>query len=321
MIDYQKVVNAQQTIQPFIQETALYESHFFSKFCDSKVFLKLENEQITNSFKIRGAYNKLLNLTSIEKQKGIITASSGNHAQAVALVAAQLNIPAKIIVPNNTPLTKLDKIKQYPVILELVGNNYDESENYALSLAKKENLTYISAYNDELIIAGQGTIGLEILEVLPTVTDLLVPLGGGGLLSGIAIAVKHLNPKIRIFGIQTEACPAFYESLKVGEIVDVEMSDSIADGMYGGIEKGSITFDIIKELVDDVLVVKESIISRSIALLWQKDKVKVEGAAASAIAPLLQFKKNFKNKIIVSIISGGNIDSNLFEKIIQDFDY
>ncbi|HUT82847.1 MAG TPA: threonine/serine dehydratase [Candidatus Bathyarchaeia archaeon] len=319
MIEYQAIILAQRTINPYIKQTALYQSQYLSKLCNGGVFLKLENQQITNSFKIRGAYNKLLNLTPEEKQKGVITASSGNHAQAVAVVATQLNIPAKIIVPINTPINKLEKIRQFPITLELFGNNYDESENYALMQAKKLDLTYVSAYNDKFIIAGQGTIGLEILFNLPSITDILVPLGGGGLLAGIAIAAKNISPKIKIYGIQTEACPAFYESLKAGKIVDVKMKDSIADGMYGGIEKGSITFDIIKELVDEVFVVKEKAIRKSIALLWSEDNIVAEGAAASAITPILENKKSFKNRTVVSVITGGNIDSTLFDKVIQEF--
>ncbi|MBN1329447.1 MAG: threonine/serine dehydratase [Candidatus Heimdallarchaeota archaeon] len=319
MVNYQAIIEAQKTIKSFIKLTPLYQSQFLSKFCNGNVFLKLENQQITNSFKVRGAYNKILNLTQKEKQKGLITASSGNHAQAVALVAAKFNIPIKIIVPINTPFNKLEKINKYPITLELNGNNYDESENYALKLSKEENLMYISAYNDDLIIAGQGTIGLEILQDMPSITDILVPLGGGGLLSGITIAVKNINPKIKVYGIQTEACPTFYESLKVGEIIEVKMNDSIADGMYGGIEKGSITFDIIRDFVDEVYLVKEKTIRKGIALLYSKDNIIAEGSAAAAIAPILEHKKDFSNRNIVSIISGGNIDQDLLAKINQEF--
>ena len=318
MVNFQLIKEAQKRITSFIQQTPLKHSTYLSDFCKGQVFLKLENQQITNSFKIRGALNKLLTLSTEEKKRGIITASSGNHAQAVAILAEQLDLSAKIIVPVNTPEIKLQKIKRTNVILELMGENYDEAEIIARSLEEKEGRTFISAYNDELIIAGQGTIGLEIYEKLPSLTDVLVPLGGGGLISGIAIALKKLNSSIRIYGVQTEACPAFYESLKVGRIVDVPMSESIADGMYGGIEKGSITFDYVKKYVDDIFVVKESSIRKALTLLWKEENERVEGAAAAAIVPILENKSSFQEKIIVPIISGGNIDEQLFQKTVNE---
>lgn len=317
MVNFQLIEEAQKRISSFIQQTPLKHSNYLSEFCKGHVFLKLENQQITNSFKIRGALNKLLTLSTEEKKRGIITASSGNHAQAVAILAEQLDLSAKIIIPVNTPEIKLQKIKRTNVILELMGENYDEAEIIARSFEEKEGRTFISAYNDELIIAGQGTIGLEIYEKLPSLTDVLVPLGGGGLISGIAIALKKLNSSIRIYGVQTEACPAFYESLKVGRIVDVPMSESIADGMYGGIEKGSITFDYVKKYVDDIFVVKESSIRKALTLLWKEENERVEGAAAAVIVPILENKSFFQERIIVPIISGGNIDEMLFQEIIK----
>ena len=318
MVDFQLIEEAQKRISSYIQQTPLKQSNFLSDLCKGEVYLKLENQQLTNSFKIRGALNKILTLSSEEMERGIITASSGNHAQAVGIVAEQLNISAKIIVPVNTPTIKLQKIKKNNVILELNGANYDEAEIVARSLEKEEGRTFISAYNDKLIIAGQGTIGLEIYDKIPSVSDVLIPLGGGGLISGIAIALKKLNPSIRIYGVQTEACPAFYESIKEGKIVDVAMSESIADGMYGGIEKDSITFGLVEKFVEDIFVVKESTIKQALALLWKKEKERVEGAAAAAIAPILENKSLFQEKIVASIISGGNIDEKLFQEIIAE---
>jgi len=317
MINLEAINSAYLKIKNHIKETPLVICEFLSNYCDGQVYLKLENQQITNSFKIRGALNKIMSLSEEEKKKGIITASSGNHAQAVGVVAEQLGISAKIVVPETTPKNKIDKIKKLDVILELFGKNYDEAEVYTRELTSKEGRTFVSAYNDKLIIAGQGTIGLEIYNDLSEVTDVLVPLGGGGLLSGIAVALKTLNPAIRIFGVQTEACPAFYESLKIGKIIDVEMKDSIADGMYGGIEQGSITFDLVREFVDEVIVVKEDTLYKAIDLFWKEEKQVIEGAAAAAIAPILENKSRFTGKTIVSIITGGNIDKELFLKIIK----
>ncbi len=317
MIDIKEIVRAKELIDPYIKKTPLIKSEFFSTLFNSEIYLKLENKQLTNSFKIRGAFNKLLNLTKEESIKGIITASSGNHAQAIAISAKELNISAKIIVPKTTPKIKLDKIKKFDVELVLHGENYDEAENEALLLAYSEGRTYVSAYNDKWIIAGQGTIGLEILDELPKVDEVLVPVGGGGLISGIAIAIKNSDKKKRITGIQTAACPAMYESLKAGKIVDVDMKESIADGMYGGIEKESMTFDIIKEFVDEIVVVEEETIKDALALLWRKEKLITEGSAAAAIAPLIETTEKFVGKKIVCIISGGNIEDDLFYEIIK----
>ncbi|NHK31571.1 MAG: pyridoxal-phosphate dependent enzyme [Asgard group archaeon] len=321
MVDFQKIKDAKLKIDKYVEKTPIIHSTFLSNLCKGQVYFKLENEQITNSFKIRGAFNKILNLTPFERKRGVITASSGNHAQAVGIVAEKLDIIAKIVVPKSTPKNKLDKIRKYEVILQLHGENYDEAEMYARNLAKEENMTFVSAYNDELVVAGQGTIGLEISKQLTKFTDILVPLGGGGLISGIAIAIKELHPEVRIIGVQTEASPSFYESLKAGKIVEVEFKETIADGVFGGIEKGSITFDIVKELVDEVIVVKEETIRKAISLIWHKENMKVEGSAAMAIAPILEDKNKFENKIIICVISGGNIDSELFQTIIEDQNY
>ncbi len=318
MVDFQKIKDAKLKIEKYIEKTPLIHSTYLSNLCNGQVYLKLENKQLTNSFKIRGAFNKILSLTPFERKRGVITASSGNHAQAIGLVAEKLDLVAKVIVPKNTPKNKLDKIRKYEVILEKYGENYDEAEKYARTLAENEKMTFVSAYNDELIVAGQGTIGLELNKQLIKFTDVLVPLGGGGLISGIAIAIKEINPDVRIIGVQTEACPAFYESLKAGKIIDVEMKESIADGMYGGIEQGSITFDIVKKLVDEVILIKEETMYKAISLLWHKENLKVEASGAAAIAPILENSKQYENKITVCIISGGNIDTELFESIIQN---
>ncbi|MCX6777978.1 MAG: threonine/serine dehydratase, partial [Candidatus Micrarchaeota archaeon] len=312
------VINANKAIGRDIGKTPLKLSRFFSSMCGGTVYLKLENMQVTSSFKIRGASNRMLHLTENEKRKGVITASAGNHAQAVAIVAKKLNLKAKIIVPKTTPMKKINKISRYGVDLILYGASYDEAEQKAIRMAIDEGITYISPYNDELVIAGQGTIGLEILDDLKKVDVVLVPVGGGGLISGIGFAVKHKSPNTKILGVQSEASPVMHDSLKAGKIIETEVAGSIADGLSGGIEKGSITFEMVQKYADEVLLVKEKTIREAIKLLWEHEKQIAEGAGAVGLAAILENKERFKNKICVVIISGGNIDDSLFHEIISN---
>ncbi|MEA2090345.1 MAG: threonine/serine dehydratase [Thermoproteota archaeon] len=316
MINLQDIKDARKTIKDLAKRTPLVRSQFLSNFCGGEVHLKLENLQITNSFKIRGTLNKMFHLSAEEMKRGVVTASAGNHAQAVAIGAEKLGLSAKIIIPRNTPKVKIDKIKKHNVELILYGDIYDKAEQKAIDLAKKNGLTYISPYNDKLIVAGQGTIGLEILEDLPGVDTVIVPVGGGGLISGISIAVKSIKPNVQVIGVQSEASPVMYESLKAGEIVDVETRESIADGLFGGIEKGSITFRIVQKYVDDLLLVKEETIRKAIFLLWDKKKQVAEGAGAVAIAPIIENKDLFVGKKIVAVISGGNVEDKLFQNVL-----
>ena len=318
-IDINNIKNARENIKPFIKKTTLRYSNFLSSLCQGTIYLKLENTQLSHSFKIRGAFNKMLGLTPEERQKGIITCSSGNHGLATAIAAKELGIAAKIVIPETTPRGKVDKIKKYNVDLLLYGD-YDEAEQKALELAHKEGKTYVSGYNDPDIIAGQGTIGLEILEEFPEVEKVLVPVGGGGLISGIAIAIKNKNRAIEVIGAQSEASPVMYESLKAGKILkseEVKIQDSIADGLSGGIEEESITFRITQKNVNKVILVKEESIKEAIRLLWEKDSQIVEGAGAVGPAVVIENKEQFKNKKTVIIISGGNINDELFNKITK----
>jgi threonine dehydratase len=225
----------------------------------------------------------------------------------------------KIVVPETTPRKKIDKIKEYSTELILYGD-YDKAEQKALELARKEVKTYISPYNDSDIIVGQGTIGLEILEEFPEVEKVLVPIGGGGLIAGIAIAIKCKNRSIEVIGVQSEASPVMYESLKAGKILkseEIKIQDSIADGLSGGIEEGSITFRITQKNVNKVILVKEESIKEAIRLLWEKDNQVVEGAGAVGTALLIENKEQFRNKKTVVVISGGNIDDELFNEITK----
>jgi threonine dehydratase len=319
IIDINHIKDARKALKPFIKKTTLKYSHFLSSICQGTIYLKLENTQLSHSFKIRGAFNKILKLTLEEKQKGIITCSSGNHGLATAIAAKKMDIAAKIVIPETTPRKKVDKIKKYNVDLVLYGD-YDEAEQKALELAHQEGKTYVSGYNDPDIIAGQGTIGLEILEEYPEVEKVLVPIGGGGLVAGIAIAIKNKNRAIEVIGAQSVASPVMYESLKAGKILkseELKIQDSIADGLSGGIEEGSVTFKVAQKDVDEIVLVKEETIKEAIRLLWEKDNQIVEGAGAVGPAVVLENKEQFKNKKTVIIISGGNINDELFNKITK----
>lgn len=317
IIDVADIKKAYQIIKQHIKKTPLKHSNFFSQLCRGNVFLKLENQQITNSFKIRGALNKMLHLSQEDKMKGVVTASAGNHAQAVGIGAEKLDLRAIILVPKSTSEKKIEKIKTCDVELIIHGNDYKEAEEEAIYLAKINDMTYISPYNDKLVIAGQGTIGLEILDDLPKVDVILVPVGGGGLISGISVVVNK-NPDIKLIGVQSEASPVMFESLKAGKIVDIEKKDSIADGISGGVEKGSVTFELCQKYVDEIILVKENTIKEAIKLFWENEKEISEGAGAVGLAAILENKERFKNKKTAVIISGGNIDDIIFQKIINN---
>jgi threonine dehydratase len=318
MVTLKSIQEARKAIAPFSELTPLNRSEFLSKFCDANVFLKLENLQVTNSFKIRGVTNKLLTLSDKEKAQGVVTASAGNHGKAVAFGAQKLGFSAKIVVPTNTPKVKVDGIRQYGVDLLLFGENYPEAEKKAKELSQQEGRLYISPYNDELIVAGHGTVGLEILEQLPDVESVIVPVGGGGLISGIGIAVKSEKPNVQLLGVQSEATPIMYESLKAGRIVPPHRHElnTIAEGLSGGIEKGSITFTIAQKYVDEVLLVKEETIRRAVYLIWKNEKQQVEGSGVAGVAMLLENKDYFVDQTVAIVLSGGNIDDSLFQKIL-----
>lgn len=318
MIRVEDIKCAQEALTPYIQNTPLNRSAFFSNFCCGEVYLKLENLQVTNSFKARGAFNKLLNLSRKEKTLGIITASAGNHGQAVAYAAKKLGLPSKVVVPKTTPHVKINGIRRHGADLVLFGDNYDKAEQHAKYLSKKDGCTYISPYDDKFVIAGQGTVGLEIVEKLPKIDVVIVPVGGGGLISGVSIAVKSVKPAIEVIGVQSEASPVMYESIEAGKIVSPAKTKTIAEGLSGGIENGSLTFEIARNCINKMLLVKEATIRHAIYLLWAHEKQVVEGSGAAAVAPILEYSKLFKGKTVVCVITGGNIDEELFKTILEN---
>jgi threonine dehydratase len=318
MVTLQEIRDAQKAIAPFAKRTPLERSKYLSNLTDADVFLKLENLQVTHSFKVRGVINKLLHLSSKEKAQGVITASAGNHGQAVAFGAQKLGFSAKIVVPTNTPKVKVEGIKQYGADLLLFGETYPEAERKAKELAQNEGRLYISPYNDPLIVAGHGTIGLEIMGELPNVDVVLVPVGGGGLIAGISTAIKNLKPDVQVIGVQSEATPIMYESLKAGKIVPAHRHNprTVAEGLAGGIEKGSITFTIAQQYVDEVMLVREETLRKAVYLLYTNEKQTVEGSGAAGVAMLLENKDAFSGLTVAAVLSGGNIDDSLLQSIL-----
>jgi threonine dehydratase len=311
---FEEILEAQSRIREFILEnTPLVRCENLPGDRNYDVYLKLENLQVTGSFKIRGAANKLLQLAASSKKsgstRGIITASAGNHGQAVALFALKLGVRAKVVTPETTPAVKINKIKQYQPELVLHGAIYDEAEEYAKELAKSEDLEYVSPYNDAEVIAGQGTIGLEILSQLKDPGTVIVPVGGGGLISGVAMAIKKLSPETEIIGVQSEASPSMYESFLAGRQIDTKVEDSIADGLSGNFEHGSITLDLIRKFVDRMVLVKEEFIRKAIRFLWEKQGQIVEGSGAVPVAALLENSSLIPDgRKGVALLSGANID-------------
>jgi threonine dehydratase len=315
-INLETIKKAKERIKGFVRNTPLIHSEHLSQICNGSIFLKLENLQPTNSFKVRGAFNRLLQLSSEERRNGVVTASSGNHAQGVALAAENLKISARIVIPTNVSMAKLSKIKKYDVNIIQEGE-FDTIEKKARDVSLEENLTYISPYNDIEVITGQGTIALEVYEEMAQINSIIVPIGGGGLISGIALAVKSLDPNIEVIGVQTKGASTMYESWKAGKIVYTDEFHTIAEGLLGGLEPGALTFELIKKHVDRIILVEEDSIKSAINLLWKEEGQIVEGAGATTVACILEEKEKFAQKNVVAIISGGNIENSLFTEITR----
>lgn len=319
MVKLQDIQKAKEAIAPYVKQIPLCRSEFLSQLCSADVYLKLDNLQPTHSFKVRGVMNKLLQLTAQEKAKGVVTASAGNHGQAVAFGAKELGFSAKIVVPTTTPRVKVEGIERFGAALVLFGMNYPEAEAKAKQLAKEEGRLYISPYNDELIVNGHGTAGLEILEEEPNVDVVVVPVGGGGLISGMSVAIKSLKPAAKVIGVQSRAVPIMYESLRAGHIVPAHRHEStIAEGLSGSIEEDSITFSIAQKFVDRIVLVKEETIRRAVYLLCIEEGLVVEGSGVVGAAMLLENRGAFSGQTVVLILTGGNIDESLLKSIIAE---
>ncbi|MHA1149948.1 MAG: threonine ammonia-lyase [Promethearchaeota archaeon] len=318
-LDYIKeIIIIRESFSTLVHRTPLEYSTTFSQESGNYIYLKLDNFQKTGSFKIRGAYNKLSQLTEQEKKEGVITASAGNHGQAVAFAAALFNIRSVIVVPEGAPIVKIEAIKNYNPNGEVVefGHTYDDAYRKALQIKEKENMTFIHAYNDIDIIKGQATIGLEIMEQLPDVEYIFCPIGGGGLISGLASYVKELNPNVKIIGVQSENAPSIYWSIKKDALIESEIKTTICDGI--AVKKpGNITISMIKKYVDDVILVSDEEVAKAILLLMERAKIFVEGAGAVALAAIYFKKLKIRDKKVVAVLSGGNLNPNLLNLIIN----
>ena len=280
------------------------------------LYLKTENLQITGSFKVRGAYYKMTRLTEEEKARGVIACSAGNHAQGVALAAQKMGIPAVICLPDGAPISKVEATRSYGAEVCLVQGVYDDAYRKALSLRDEKGYTFIHPFDDLDVIAGQGTIALEITEQLPDVEAVIVPVGGGGLISGIAYTLKTLNPKIKVYGVQAQGAPSMANSVKAGQITELPSVSTIADGI--AVKKpGSLTYDICSRYVDEIVTVTDDEISAAILALMEQHKLVTEGAGAVSVAAAMFGKVDVKGKKTVCLLSGGNIDVTILSRVIR----
>lgn len=317
MVAKDDIEKAYRNIQKDTVCTPLVYSQKLSHLCGCQVLLKLENFQLTGSFKERGALNKLLSLSPEQKGKGVVAASAGNHAQAVAYHCRRLGIRSKIVMPLGTPLVKVVSTQGYGAEVILHGEMVDDAGELALQISKEEGLTFIHPFADPLVIAGQGTIGIEILqdEMAKDLAVVLCPIGGGGLISGIAAYLKEINPAVRVIGVEAYACPSMKASLLEGHPVKLEKTSSLADGIAIKMV-GQINFDMVQKYVDEVVTVEENEIANAVLLLLEMEKIVAEGAGAVPLAALLNRKVPLEGRKVLLIISGGNIDVNILGKII-----
>jgi threonine dehydratase len=282
-----------------------------------EAWLKLENTQRTGSFKDRGALNRLLDLTPEERKRGVVTASAGNHAQAVAYHGARLGVPVEVVMPLETPLIKVANTRRFGATVRFHGATLSESMDEAQRIEREQQMTLVHAFDDERVIAGQGTIGLELLEQLSTFTAIVVPIGGGGLISGIALAVREQRPDVRVFGVEAAAAPSALASRRVGHVVKIESTETIADGI--AVKRvGDRTFPLIENYVDEIVSVDEVQIASAVHLLLEQQKTLAEGAGATPLAAMLGGQLPLRDSdVAVMILSGGNIDVNLVERIVD----
>ena len=313
MVKLDKIYQAAFVLKEAARKTDLIYADKLSG--PSRIYLKTENLQVTGSFKLRGAYYKIHQLTESQKEAGIIACSAGNHAQGVALAATKMGIKSVVCMPDGAPISKVEATKALGAEVKLVPGAYDDAYAEACRLRDETGATFIHPFDDEEVIAGQGTIGLEILDQLPDVDAIIVPIGGGGLISGVACAVKQLNPNVKVYGVQAAKAPSMFESVKAGEITALKSVATFADGIAVK-RPGDLTFDIISKYVDEVVTVSEDEIATAILTLMEKQKVVAEGAGAVSVAAALFNKLPIEGKKVVCLVSGGNIDVNILSRVI-----
>ena len=307
------IQRAAERIQTTARRTPLERSRWLSSELHGDVLLKLECLQLTGSFKLRGALAKLSRLTEAERGRGVLTVSAGNHGLAVAHCAEALKLDARIVVPRSAARGKVEAIRRYPVTLVECGETYDEAERAARRMESESGAVFVSPYNDPEVIAGQGTIALEILEDAPDLDAIIVPVGGGGLIAGVAIAAKALQPHVKVYGAEPATTATMSAALAAGRLVEIIEEETIADGLAGNIEPGSMTFAITRDLIDGMIVVDEAAIRRAIARVAREDRLMIEGSAAVSIAALSDVR--LQSQRVAAIITGRNITLDLFTRI------
>jgi len=316
MLDLQAVLDARDRVAETARHTPLDYTHTFSAMTGADVHLKLETFQRTGAFKIRGATNRIATLSDAEREAGVVTASAGNHAQGVALAADRIGVDALVVMPADAPLSKVEATRHYGAAVELHGEDYDAAAERAHEIEREQGRYYLHAFDDEMVMAGQGTIGLEILEDLPGVETVVVPIGGGGLIAGIATAIKGKSPETRVIGVQAEGAASAAASLAAGEIVERDAVDTIADGIATR-RVGEQPFAVIRERVDEVVTVDDDAIAVALTRLLERNKTLVEGAGAVPLAALLEGEFAYADgETIVPVCSGGNVDMNMLTTIV-----
>ncbi|MBQ3040580.1 MAG: threonine ammonia-lyase [Clostridia bacterium] len=314
MLTIDNVYRANYALKNVIRQTDIIRAPKLAE--GTELYLKTENLQITGSFKVRGAYYKMSKLSEAEKAKGVVACSAGNHAQGVALAAQKNGIKATICLPDGAPISKIEATKSYGAEVCLVEGVYDDAYNKALELRDNMGYTFIHPFNDEDVIAGQGTIALELIEQLPDMDAVIVPIGGGGLISGIAYTLKTLKPHVKVYGVQATGAPSMYKSLKDGQIEELPSVSTIADGI--AVKKpGDLTYEICSKYVDEIVTVTDDEISAAILALMEKHKLVTEGAGATSVAAAMFGKLDIEGKKTVCLLSGGNIDVTILSRVIK----
>ena len=314
MLTLDKVFDAQTVLKNIIRETNVVKSYGIAPDCE--LYLKPENLQITGSFKVRGSAYKIAMLSAEEKKKGVIACSAGNHAQGVALAATKNGIKSLICLPDSAPISKVEATKGFGADVCLVEGCYDDAYQKALELKEKEGYTFVHPFDDENVIAGQGTIALEIFNDLDNIDAIVVPIGGGGLISGIAYTVKQIRPSVKVYGVQVSGAPSMYNSVKDGEIECLQSVSTIADGIAVK-QPGVNTYELVKEYVDEIALVTDDEVASAILALIEKQKMIAEGAGAVAVAAVMFNKFDLKGKRVVALVSGGNIDVTSLSRVID----
>lgn len=314
MVALEQIHNAARVLNGNIRETDLiYAPNIVP---DSKIYLKCENLQVTGSFKIRGAFYKISQLSQEERDKGVVACSAGNHAQGVAVSAQKNNIKSTIFIPSIAPLSKIEATKSYGAEVKLIDGVYDDAYEAAVRYYKESGAVFVHPFDDELVIAGQGTIGLELLRQLPELDAVIVPIGGGGLIAGIATCIKNINPRCKVYGVQAQGAPSMVNAMELHELHTLDRVSTVADGIAVK-TPGSLTFDLCEKYVDDIVTVTEDEIATAILTLIEQQKLIAEGAGAVSVAAAMFNKLPIKGQNIACVVSGGNIDVSILSRVIN----